>query len=562
MTEKQPTTIHTMKRNLKFILLFCLASILSAAACSDSSSDDTGTRPDDGTLQSLTLAPGQVTLVAGESTVLTLTATPADADLANLRWSSSNPDVARIDPKSLTVDAYKPGSTTIGVAYSAEVRATCEVTVTAAPVVLQSIEVTPEASQLAIGGTVDLTAALVPADAQVEGPIVWSSSDPAVAAVDASGHVTALAAGTARITAQSGDVTGTGYIEVYETGARHEFTFYQFNIWEGLNNIGNGVDAFIDQLVELQPDAASFCEFPSTSDAERILSAAAQALRERTGFYYRYNYRGGSGTRGLLTRHPIVETGGVPSASGESSWFYRTTIDFYGQEISVYASHAYHSYYACYLPRGYGDGESPYGWNPIYAEGSTTRLAPITDVQYILEREEMSGRTQIAKDLVADATKQHQAGRLAVFGGDLNQPSHLDWTDAAKDLFARNGAVVAWPISSYVIAHGMKDAYREIWPDPVTHPGITWPANNPDAKKQTTWAPLTDDRDRIDYCYFMPDEKIAVTNAQIVGPTASVAFNKVQEDNYEEAIAPVNGIWPSDHRALLITFEVQCPANR
>ncbi len=554
-----------MKRNLRFILLFCLASILSAAACSDSSSDDTtdpGIRPNDGTLQSLTLAPGQVTLVAGESTVLTLTATPADADLKDLRWSSSNPDVARIDPKSLTVDAYKPGSTTIGVAYSAEVRATCEVTVTAAPVVLQSIEVTPEASQLAIGGTIDLTAALVPADAQVEGSIAWASSDPAIATVDASGHVTALAIGTAQITAKSGDVTGTCYVEVYETGARHEFTFYQFNIWEGLNNISNGVDAFIDQLVELRPDAASFCEFPSTSDAERILSAAAQALRERTGFYYWYNYRGGSGTRGLLTRHPIVETGGVPSANGESSWFYRTTIDFYGQEISVYASHAYHSYYACYLPRGYGDGQAPYGWDPIYKEGSATELAPITDVQYILEREELSGRTQIAKDLVADATKQHQAGRLAIFGGDLNQPSHLDWTDAAKGLFARNGAVVAWPISSYVTANGMKDAYREIWPDPVTHPGITWPANNPGAKKQTTWAPLTDDRDRIDYCYFMPDEKIAVTNAQIVGPTASVAFNKAEEDNYEELIAPVNGIWPSDHRALLITFEVQGPVNQ
>ncbi len=554
-----------MKRNLRFILLFCLGSILSAAACSDSSSDETtdpNNKPGEGAIQSLTFSPDQVTLVAGESTVLTLTVTPEDADLKNCRWTSSNPDVANIDPVSLTVDAYKAGSTTIGVAYSAEVRATCEVTVTAAPVELKAIEVAPQSAQLAIGGTVDMTATFVPADAQVEGSVVWESSDPSVATVDAQGHVTALAIGIAQITAKAGDVTGTGYIEVYDAGDKHEFTFYQFNIWEGLNNISNGVDAFINQLVELRPDAASFCEFPSTSDAERILSAAAKALRERTGFYYWYNYRGGSGTRGLLTRHPIVETGGVPSANGESSWFYRTTIDFYGQEISVYASHAYHSYYACYLPRGYGDGESPYGWNPIYKEGSTTELAPITDVQYILEREEMSGRTQIAKDLVADAFKQKAAGRLAVFGGDLNQPSHLDWTVEASNLFARNGAVVAWPISSYVISNGMKDAYREIWPDPVTHPGITWPANNPAARKQTTWAPLTDDRDRIDYCYFMPDEKIAVTNAQIVGPTASVAFNKVEEDNYEELIAPVNDIWPSDHRALFITFEVQCPANK
>ena len=219
-------------------------------------------------------------------------------------------------------------------------------------------------------------------------------------------------------------------------------------------------------------------------------------------------------------------------------------------------------------PGGVIDGkevkmEVKVGDNVIYSKYSGTDVKIEEEeyiiVKYILEREEMSGRTQIAKDLVADAARQHAAGRLVIFGGDLNQPSHLDWTEEAKDLFARNGVVVAWPISSYAIANGMKDAYREVYPDPVAHPGITWPAYNPIATKKTTWAPETDDRDRIDYCYFRPDEKIEVKKAQIVGPTSSVAYDKEVADNYEEAIAPVNGIWPSDHRALLITFNIQCP---
>ena len=71
-------------------------------------------------------------------------------------------------------------------------------------------------------------------------------------------------------------------------------------------------------------------------------------------------------------------------------WFYRTVIDFYGQQMALYASHAYHMYYACYLPRGYGDGSSPYGWDK-------TRRRTDHDVDFVLEREEKSGRTQIAR---------------------------------------------------------------------------------------------------------------------------------------------------------------------
>lgn len=294
-----------------------------------------------------------------------------------------------------------------------------------------------------------------------------------------------VAEGRTVISATLGSVSASCDIEVYSPAAVREFTFLQLNLWEGIANVNNGQEALIKQLAELKPDAASFCEFTSEDNARTILTAVAAELYKRTGIRYTYTCKGGSGTRGLLTRHPVLSTDAVNG----NLWFYRTVVDFYGQQMAIYASHAYHMYYACYLPRGYGDGSSPYGWDKL-ADG------PITDIDFILDREEKSGRTQIAKDLTADTRAQQAQGRLCIFGGDLNQPSHLDWTEAMKDKYEHNGCVVAWPISTTCYADGMKDAYREVYPDPVTHPAVTWPVNNKDARKETQWAADADERDR------------------------------------------------------------------
>lgn len=410
---------------------------------------------------------------------------------------------------------------------------------------LKSILLDPGSFTLAVGETRQLTAAAVPQAATL-GDVTWDSRNTAIVTVDENGLAKAVGKGEAVIVASCGDAMGTATVKV--NSESREFTLFQLNLWEGLGKYTNGRQALIDHLAALKPDAASFCEFPSTSSAESILSAAAAALKEATGETYYYNYRGGSGTRGILTRHQIVEE---PAAVNGNAWFYRTVIDFHGQQIALYASHSNYTYYACYLPRGYGDGESPYTWEPIEA--------PITDVNYILEREALSGRPQIAVDLINDGKIQANAGRICIFGSDLNQPSHLDWTDAAKNRFEHNGCVVPWQISTQLYADEFRDAYREIYPDPVTHPGITWPVYL--EGKTTTWAPLSDDRDRIDYVYFRKNDKLTVTKAQLVGPASTVAFGAQSADSFvdksTEIIETVNGTWPSDHRGLLVTFNVE-----
>ena len=82
-----------------------------------------------------------------------------------------------------------------------------------------------------------------------------------------------------------------------------------------------------------------------------------------------------------------------------------------------------------------------------------------------------------------------------IMGGDFNSHSHLDWTEATKDMYNHGGAVVAWPVSVEMERAGFIDSFREINPDPAVKIGTTW----------LTYADSneTPDRfDRIDFIYY------------------------------------------------------------
>jgi uncharacterized protein YjdB len=71
-----------------------------------------------------------------------------------------------------------------------------------------------ETEAVAIGGSITLHATKTPADSTDQ--VVWSSDAPATAAVDASGVVSGVAAGTVTITATAGSVTDTITVTVLE----------------------------------------------------------------------------------------------------------------------------------------------------------------------------------------------------------------------------------------------------------------------------------------------------------------------------------------------------------
>ena len=73
-------------------------------------------------------------------------------------------------------------------------------------------------ASMKVGDTKHVTATADPADADdaaaVNGAIVWSSSDDGIASVAADGTITAVAEGTANVTATSGSFTGTVKVSV------------------------------------------------------------------------------------------------------------------------------------------------------------------------------------------------------------------------------------------------------------------------------------------------------------------------------------------------------------
>ena len=109
-----------------------------------------------------------------------------------------------------------------------------------------------------------------------------------------------------------------------------------------------------------------------------------------------------------------------------------------------------------------------------------------------------------------------------IFCGDFNSGSHLDWIEETKHL--NNGYIMPFPTSQLMMAEGFKDAYREMYPNPLHDRGITWSPTFTNAFK-----------DRIDYIYYK-GQKIKVKTAGIInsGP-------------YK---------FPSDHAAVIASFEI------
>ena len=93
---------------------------------------------------------------------------------------------------------------------------TARFTVTATPVPVGAVAVTPASVSLAVNDTTRLHATLTDGSGSVllGRQIEWSSSDPGVAMAFAEGYIRALAAGTATITATSEGQSGTAVVTV------------------------------------------------------------------------------------------------------------------------------------------------------------------------------------------------------------------------------------------------------------------------------------------------------------------------------------------------------------
>ena len=150
----------------------------------------------------ISISPSSLNLYLNQTTKVTATVYPSNADNKDIIWSVPQGAVASVDQNG-NVKAVRTGTSRI-IAESADGNASAWITVTVTKQAVSSVSVTPSSLVLMVGETYDLHATVLPADASIPS-VTWSSSSSSVVSVSSSGRVTAKGAGEATITVKSTD---------------------------------------------------------------------------------------------------------------------------------------------------------------------------------------------------------------------------------------------------------------------------------------------------------------------------------------------------------------------
>jgi len=281
------------------------------------------------------VTPAQVTLKAlGATSRLTASAYDANGHAipgASFAWTTSAAGVATVDASGLVTGV---GNGTAGI-----VATTAGVADTAAVIVAQQVDrvdVTPaDTMLLGAGATAQLSATAFDARSN---PIAgatfgWSSTDAAVASVDASGLVTAVDAGTARVIAASDGHADTTAITV---AVRDSITYpidrIEIGIGDGPSESSLGVFDVPAHVASLGVDVSAEVEL---SFNEEVDEAFAIAIQEVAG----PRFLSGAGCP-VVPDDPSLGTGWLPVANAD--------LPAGAQEFV--ARHG--TLFACYAPNG------------------------------------------------------------------------------------------------------------------------------------------------------------------------------------------------------------------
>ena len=148
-------------------------------------------------VESVTLDITEKTLVVGESCALNATVAPANANVKEITWTSSDPNIASVDSNG-NVLAIKEGECKIIATANNGKKAECAINVRIIAVEQVTLNVTSQTLEEQESFT--LTATVTPHNATYK-DVVWSSSDASVASVDETGKVTAIKEGSCVISA-------------------------------------------------------------------------------------------------------------------------------------------------------------------------------------------------------------------------------------------------------------------------------------------------------------------------------------------------------------------------
>ncbi len=316
-----------------------------------------------------------------------------------------------------------------------------------------------------------------------------------------------------------------------------DLKFLQLNVWMAGTKIENGIDAIADIIINTDADLVTLSEVNP-----QFMESLTSSLQRKGSVFHCIP----SNDCGIVTKYPIVEQQFIYSPEKGFNGVLKTSIDLPKRRVCLYSAHLDYQHYGAFLPRGY-DGQN---WKKM--------SAPVTNVADVLSFNNESKREEQIDELIKDAAIESGKGSIILVGGDFNEPSHLDWGESTKDLFDHRGAVIQWPCTLMLQNAGFADTYRELYPNPVTYPGFTWPADNPLIDvKELSWAKESDERDRIDFIFYMHNQGLKLSSTSIVGPVGTILKGERNSDRTEDSVYTPKIPWPSDHKGLLAIFSLK-----
>ncbi len=318
--------------------------------------------------------------------------------------------------------------------------------------------------------------------------------------------------------------------------ASHHLTVVQWNIWQEGTMVDGGYDAIVAEIVRLHPDFVTLSEVRNYHHTDFTKRLCRSLQQKGLKYYSFYSY-----DSGLLSRYPIEDSATIFPNYDDHGSIYKLVTHVHGQRFAVYTAHLDYLNDAYYNVRG--------------VDGSTWKEIPaLTDVNDILRINVASKRDDAVRLFIADAQKEILSGSQIILGGDFNEPSFKDWTRKTRHLYDHHGVVVPWTVSVLLDRAGFMDTYRYLHPDILKYPGFTYPSFNkakPDDK--VTWAPKSDERDRIDYV-FCKGSRLRPVCSKIFGPRQSIVRSKtVTEKGKDRFITPLD-VWPTDHKGVWVEF--------
>jgi exodeoxyribonuclease-3 len=278
-----------------------------------------------------------------------------------------------------------------------------------------------------------------------------------------------------------------------------------FNLWAGGDGGGQPLEQSARVIEMAKADIVGFQEthgLPLTEPRPDNAKKLAQMLG--------WNYFDQGGRKAIISRY-VIETN-TPNKQGV------TLLLPNNRRVFVFNVHFFHAPYQPYQLAGIP-----------YAGGAFLK----TEAELIDAAQKARGHE--VELLLSELRIAVMSGLPVFLTGDFNEPSHLDWNEKATAA-GKAPLKVAYPATRAITAAGMHDAFRELFPDVVSHRGNTWtPIKTEDDP--------TERHDRIDFVFFSGSD-VKLRRCEIVGEKTSAA---------DIVVTP----YPSDHRSVVGTFVVK-----